>query len=59
MKGAHVPLPSFATSQFQRFCDCGRAIKCLLPMGSGRIMHLAVLYGYQGADADAEQLALI
>ena len=27
-------------------------------VGAGRFMHLVVLYGYQGADADAEQLAL-
>ena len=26
--------------------------------GSGRFLHLVVLYGYQGADSDAEHLAL-
>ena len=51
-------MPTFATAQFQRFFDCGRAIRCLLPLGSGRFMHLVVLYGFQGADVDAEQLAL-
>ena len=30
----------------------------MLPLGAGRFMHLVVLYGYQGADADSEQLAL-
>ena len=40
------------------FFDCGRAVRCLLPLGAGRFMHLFVLYGYQGADTDAEQLAL-
>ena len=34
------------------------AIMCLLPSGGGRFMDLVVLYGYQGADSDAEQLAL-
>ena len=29
-----------------------------MPLGAGRFMHLFVLYGYQGADTDAEQLAL-
>ena len=48
----------FATAQFKRFFDCGRAVRCLLPLDSGRFMHLVVLYGYQGADADPEQLAL-
>ena len=40
------------------FFDCGRAVRCMLPLGFGRFLHLVVLYGYQGADADAEQLAL-
>ena len=39
------------------FFDCGRAVRCLLPLGAGRFMHLVVLYGYQGADTDTEQLA--
>ena len=58
MRGAPVALPTFATAQFRRFFDSGRAVRCLLPLGSGRFMHLVVLYGYQGADTDAEQLAL-
>ena len=40
------------------FFDCGREVRCLLPLGAGRFMHLVVLYGDQGADADPEQLAL-
>ena len=31
---------------------------CVLPLGGGRVMHLVVLYGYQGADRDPERLAL-
>ena len=58
MRGAPVVLPTFATAHFQRFFDCGRAVRCLLPVGAGRFMHLVVLYAYQGADTDAEQLAL-
>ena len=53
-----MALPSFATAQFKWFFDCGRAVRCMLPLGAGRFMHLVVLYGYQGADTDAEQLAL-
>ena len=56
MRGAPVALPSCATAQFRRFFDCGRAIRCLLPLGLGRFMHLVVLYGYQDADTDAELL---
>ena len=58
MKGTPLALPSFATAQFKRFFDFGRAVRCMLPLGSGRFMHSVVLYGYQGVDDDAEQLAL-
>ena len=57
MRGVPVALPTFATVQLRHFFDSGRAIRCLLPIGSGRFMNLVVLYGYQGADFDAEQLA--
>ena len=33
-------------------------VRCTLPLGAGRFMHLVVLYGYQGADSDPEQFAL-
>ena len=36
LKGALVFMPTFAIAQFQRFFDCGRAIRCLLPFGGGR-----------------------
>ena len=36
----------------------GRAVRCMLPLGRGRFLHLVVLYGYQGADRQAEKLAL-
>ena len=29
-----------------------------MPLGSGRFMHLVVLYGYHGADSNAECLQL-
>ena len=58
MKGAPLALLTFAAAQSKRFFDCGRAVRCMLPLGFGRFMHLVVLYGYQGADTDAEQLAL-
>ena len=58
MKGALLALPSFATAHFRRYFDSGWAVRCMLPLGSGRFMHLFVLHGYQGADSDADQLAL-
>ena len=53
-----LSLPTFATAQFKRFFDCGRVVRCKVPLGFGRFMHLVVLYGYQGAGVGAEQLAL-
>ena len=58
LRGAPLALPTFVTAQFKSFFDCGRAVQCLLPLASGRFLHLCVLYGYQGADTDPEQLAL-
>ena len=58
LRGAPLALPSIVTAQFKSFFDCGRAVRCLLPLASGRFLHLCVLYGYQGADADDEQLSL-
>ena len=45
-------------AQFKGVFDSGRAIRCMLPLGRGRFLHMVVLYGYQGADRDAEKLAL-
>ena len=56
--GAPLSLHTFATAQFRKFFDSGRAVRCLVPLGFGRFMHLVVLYGFQGADFDAEQLSL-
>ena len=53
-----LALLTFATAEFKSFFDCGRAVRCMLPLAAGRFMHLFVLNGNQGADADAEQLAL-
>ena len=51
-------MPTFATAQLKLFFDCGRAVWCMLSLGCGRFLHLVVLYGYQGADRDAEKMAL-
>ena len=36
----------------------GRALRTTLPTGKGEVVHLFVVYGYQGAEEDAEQLLL-
>ena len=44
---------------FKRFVLTVVLLLCAyFPVGSGRFMNLVVLYGYQAADADAEQIAL-
>ena len=58
LRSAPLSLPASATAQFKRFFDCGRALRCMLSVASGRFLRLVVLYGYQGADGDAERLSL-
>ena len=36
----------------------GRAMRVVLPLGNGGIVHLFVIYGYQGAESDREKLQL-
>ena len=45
LRGAPLSLPTSATVQFKMFFDCGKAVRCMLPLGAGRFMHLVVLYG--------------
>ena len=45
LRGAPVSMPSFATAAFRRFFDLGRLVRCVLPLGNGRAMHLVVVYG--------------
>ena len=52
--GAPVALPSWATSEFQQFFRLGRALR-VTPTGVGEVVHLFVVYGYQGAEEDSEK----
>ena len=56
--GAHLALPSFVTSEFREFFKLGRVLRTTLPTGKGGVVHLFVVYGYQGAEEDAEKLRL-
>ena len=58
MGGAPLALPSFVTSEFQEFFKLGRVLRTTLPTGKGGVVHLFVVYGYQGAEEDAEKLRL-
>ena len=46
--GAPLSLPSFVTPQFHVFFKLGRAMRTTLPTLQGGVVHLFVVYGYQG-----------
>ena len=56
--GAPLALPSFVTPEFWEFFRLGRVLRTTLPTGKGGVVHLFVVYGYQGAEEDAEKLRL-
>ena len=58
LRGAPLSLPSFVTPQFQEFFRLGRVLRTTLPAGKGGVVHLFVVYGYQGAEEDAHKLQL-
>ena len=58
LRGAPISLPTFATVGFSEFFHLGRALRCHLPISGGRIIHLNVVYGFQGASTDSEKLRL-
>ena len=45
---APLALPTFATAGFLEFFKLGRALRVTLPAGNGGVVHLFVVYGYQG-----------
>ena len=57
LRGALLSPPTFATAAFASFFAQGMAIRCHLPTGSGRTLHLVVVYEFQGA-SDPEKLAM-
>ena len=58
LRGASISLLTFATVGFSEFFHLGRALRCHLPVSGGRIVHLVVVYGFQGAWTDPEKLRL-
>ena len=60
LRGAPLSLPTFATAQFKRFFFLIVVVRfgACCRMGCGRFLHLVVLYVYQGADREAEKLAV-
>ena len=58
LRDAPISLPTFATFGFSEFFHLGRVLRCLLPISGGRVIHLVVVYGFQGASTDSEKLRL-
>ena len=55
---APISLPTVATVGFSDFFQVGRVLMCHLPVAGGRVVHLVVVYGFQGASTDPEKLRL-
>ena len=58
LRGAAISLPSIATVGFSEFFQLGRVLRCHLPVSGGRVVHVVVVYGFQGASTDPEKLRL-
>ena len=57
LHGAPLSLPTLFDSSFKEFFRIGRPMRVVLPLGNGSIVHLFVIYGYQG-ESDPEKLQL-
>ena len=58
LHGAPLSLPTLFDPSFKEFFRIGRAMRVVLPLGNGGVVHLFVIYGYQGAESDSEKLQL-
>ena len=58
LRGAPISLHTIATVGFSQFFQLGRALRCHLLVAGGRVVHLVVVYGFQGASTDPEKLRL-
>ena len=51
------PFPLLLLLSSGEFFRLGRVLRTTLPTGKGGVVHLFVVYGYQGAEEDAERLS--
>ena len=56
MKGAPLFHAVPSTHDFKALVSLGRVLRCVIPVGRGRIVHVVVVCGFQGADGDPEKL---
>ena len=45
-----------STHDFRVWVRLGRVLRSVIPVGKGRVVHVVVVYGFQGADGDPEKL---
>ena len=53
--GASLRAPSLVAPEFKEFFRLGRAMRVVLPTGDGGVVHLFVVYCYQGSEEDSEK----
>ena len=58
LRGAPISVPTIATVGFSECFQLGRVLRCHLPDAGGRVVHLVVVYGFQGASTVPEKLRL-
>ena len=58
LHGAPPSLPTLFDPSFKEFFRIGHAMRVVLPLGNGCVVHLFAIYGYQGAESDPEKLQL-
>ena len=56
--GVSLSAPSPVTPEFKEYFGLGRAIRVTLPTGEGGVVHLFVVFGYQGSEEDSDKLVL-
>ena len=56
--GASLSLPTLLDPSFKEFFRIGRAMRVILPLCNGGVVHFFVIYGFQGAESDPEKLQL-
>ena len=57
--GAPLSAPSLVTPEFKEYFRLGWAMRVTLPAGEGGVVHLFVVYGYQGSEEDSDKFLLL
>ena len=58
LHGAPLSFPTLFDPSFKGFFRIGLALRVVLLLGNGGVVHMFVIYGYQGAESNPEKLQL-